>query len=194
MGVEIFELAKLPKHEQAIYINTIAIWAQEMGSKYHPERRKLEDWKIAEPQLDTIPITFVALDNMGINRKIVGVVILNCNDLEGALLENAYRLSTLYVDKEYRRQGISLKLINALMCKVEQRQVKDVWLYTHEQQDFYIKLGWEFQMKRQCYAAEACLLKGDIGKILKILEAKIAALASSGQPLPEQSASVSLKL
>lgn len=192
MGIEIFELAKLPKIDQAIYINIIATWAQEMGSKYRPERNKLDDWKMPEPQPDKIPITFVALDDAGINRKIVGVVILNFNNLEGALFENAYRLSTLYVDKEYRRKGISLKLINALMCKAEQLQAKDVWLYTHEQQDFYINLGWEFQTKRQCYAAQASLLKGDVGKVLKLLETKMTALPGSEQSVPEQS--ISLKM
>jgi len=181
MGIEIIDLAALPKSEQALCITTIANWAKDAWSKYRPERKTLDDWKIQEPQLGKPPITLVAFDtnDRDNKRELVGVVMLNYNNLEGALDKNVYRLSSLYVEEKHRNKGISLKLINGLAHIAREHQAESIWLFTHEQEEFYKKLGWDFRKRQKMYNADAAILQGDIGVILDKLKTKLDASIKS---------------
>ena len=54
-------------------------------------------------------------------------------------------LTDLFVEKEYRRQGVGTKLLNNMEKILQQNGVDKVWTWTagYEAQKFYIKQGYE---------------------------------------------------
>jgi N-acetylglutamate synthase-like GNAT family acetyltransferase len=87
---------------------------------------------------DKIPIALVAY----IDDKLVGTVSLIENDMSIRPKFNPW-LASLFVASEARNQGIGSALIKNLLDRASKLHIPKLYLFTPDQQKFYMNLGWE---------------------------------------------------
>lgn len=82
---------------------------------------------------------FVALDGEKFIGCSSGLAYKNGDDYSGW-----FQLTDLFVEKEYRGQGIGTQLLVALEEAIQQRNVDKIWTWTagYEAPKFYIKQGY----------------------------------------------------
>jgi len=85
-----------------------------------------------------LPMRLIAL----VDDTCVGTVSLVQNDLR--CREYSPWLAALYVDKDYRNQGIGEQLINAVIDVARKLGHEKLYLRTEHASDYYRKLGWAF--------------------------------------------------
>jgi len=85
-----------------------------------------------------LPVRFAAL----IGDKCVGTVSLVKNDL--SCRNYTPWLSALYVDENFRSQGIGEQLIDTVIDKAQALGYDKIYLRTEFASGYYRKLGWEF--------------------------------------------------
>jgi|GEM_PF-490847 len=118
-----------------------AIWHQVLGRIWVPEipmervKQRFQE-HLNENQL---PLTLVAFRD----GQPVGMCSLRDND--GIRLDLTPWLGSLVVHPDYQRQGIALKLINAIKQKAKQLGFSQLFLFAFDPTlpDYYSKQGWE---------------------------------------------------
>jgi GNAT superfamily N-acetyltransferase len=91
---------------------------------------------------DKLPITLIALKD----EQCVGTVSLFEGDLDTRRDLKPW-LAALYVDQNYRGQGIGAELINSIINKAEELGYNTLFLRTEHTSDYYKKRKWEFVCK-----------------------------------------------
>jgi GNAT superfamily N-acetyltransferase len=86
---------------------------------------------------DSIPLTLVAI----MNNLPVGMASLMMEDLSSRPDLNPW-LASVYVTLEYRKQGIGSQLVQAVEDISRSLCVRKLYLFTHDQEKFYTRLGW----------------------------------------------------
>lgn len=93
--------------------------------------------RLAAERPDSLPSTRVALAG----QQLVGAATLT--QFQGRLAQaDALWLTNLWVHPRWRRQGIGAALTEELQHLARARGRSTLWLYTHDQQAFYQRLGW----------------------------------------------------
>jgi GNAT superfamily N-acetyltransferase len=105
-----------------------------------------------------IPTTFVAYDTTEDGREIVvGSASLLLQDLDTRPDLSPW-LASVYVDEEYRRQGIGSALVERAAQEAAALKVKTLYLFTPDRQRFYERLGW--------YEIERCAFGGSMQVVM----------------------------
>lgn len=76
-----------------------------------------------------------------IDGQLAGICLLVLHELEPAHDLSPW-LASLYVDPEFRRQGVARRLVSAIEDHARRQGVKRLHLYTVDAEDFYLKCGW----------------------------------------------------
>ncbi len=84
-----------------------------------------------------IPSTYIALEN----NTLLGSAAIVEHDMDNKP-ELSPWLASVYVDKEYRYQGIGSKLVKHVINIARKANVTELFLFTTQQAEFYSKLGW----------------------------------------------------
>jgi N-acetylglutamate synthase-like GNAT family acetyltransferase len=104
--------------------------------------------KVAEyfsnTNIESFPITLIAI----IDNECIGTVSIFQNDLK-TRKDLIPWLASLYVNSDYRGQGIGEMLINQVKKVVKGLGFKSLYLRTEHTSEYYIRLGWEFVCKTQ---------------------------------------------
>ena len=87
---------------------------------------------------EKLPIILIAL----IGDRCVGTVSVVVNDLK--CRDYTPWLAALYVDKQFRNQGIGRQLTDSAKKVATQLGYKELFLRTEHAADYYKKLGWTF--------------------------------------------------
>lgn len=170
--------------EQENYNAIIAQWYQSEWGKFRPDKKQLQDWTLKPSSLSAFPLTVLALDEAWFTSKLIGVVRLKYDDVEGLFPgQNRYRLSGLYVEPHYRKQGVGVKLIETALKMAHQRGAEEVWLFTHssEAKEYYLKQGWVLTQEKELYGNLAWIFSIHVKAFLTRLEHP-AALNSPRDP------------
>ena len=85
-----------------------------------------------------LPVMLIA----SVNDKCVGTVSLVANDLDSSRFTPW--LASLYIDKDYRNQGIGKQLTEKLKSVVKELGFSEMFLRTEEAGDYYRKQGWQY--------------------------------------------------
>jgi N-acetylglutamate synthase-like GNAT family acetyltransferase len=111
--------------------------------EFFPNSKKeyIKTWLISSTKNAGIPQMLIALEK----EKLVGCVGLWLSDLQSRQDLSPW-LSVLYVDKEYRNQGIGKQLINQTLAEAKKENVEEIYLFT-ELKGYYEKIGWQLVEK-----------------------------------------------
>ncbi|MCC5910010.1 MAG: GNAT family N-acetyltransferase [Clostridiaceae bacterium] len=132
------------------------LWREWGNEKNYRSYKSIIENSLSE---DNLPQTFVAL----IDDKPVGTVGLWRCDLMSR--QDLYPwLASLYVEPDYRGQGIGTKLQNFLVEHSKELGYEEIFLYT-ELMDYYEKTGWE-------YIGDSITPKGEEVRMYKIQTGK----------------------
>jgi len=122
------------------FVETIAKWTYDefvdgirIGLSYEDILRAK---KICHKQ--ELPIRLVAL----VDGVCVGTISIVYNDLE--CRNYTPWLASLYVDEQFRNQGIAVQLIDSVKGIAVQLGYKELFLRTEHASDYYRRLGWQF--------------------------------------------------
>lgn len=127
----------LADHKELIPI--LARWMHEEWGYLYPEHTiEIRERLVAErSNKDRIPLTLVAIED----GKPVGTVCLMAHDMD-TRPELTPWLASLYVEKNHRRRGIGARLVAAIEAEAARLGVKQLYLFTPDQENFYTRLGW----------------------------------------------------
>jgi GNAT superfamily N-acetyltransferase len=125
--------------ERPTHIKTIAEWLYNEWGHLRPNSSLDSAVEKIKKRVEgkDIPSIFVA----EIDAKSIGTVSLIEHNLE-IRPELSPWLASLYVCKDYRRQGVGGMLVNFLESFVKDLNIEKVYLYTPNQQKLYSALGW----------------------------------------------------
>ncbi|MFA6118721.1 MAG: GNAT family N-acetyltransferase [Parachlamydiales bacterium] len=132
----------LKNHKNMIPI--LAKWNySEWGHKTKLDLQDIEKKYEQTALTKQIPSTFVAL----INRTIVGMASLLAHDCKAEPTLTPW-LAALYVDKDYRKQGIGKALVQKALSEAKKLNISILYLQTEEKNlNFYQELGWKMYKK-----------------------------------------------
>ena len=121
-------------------IPTLARWTDEQWGHLLPNttRADMERRYKLKAASHTIPQTFVAMDD----KKPVGMASLIEYDMDDRHDLTPW-LASVYVEPEYRRQGLGGKLVQTIMAEAQRLDIKRLYLFTPDQMPFYRRLGWK---------------------------------------------------
>jgi len=139
------EITFLAEHRE--FIPLIAQWSYDEWSYLCPQRT-LQDFadRIAQrANTDKIPLTLVACEG----QELIGTACLTIHDME-TRKELTPWLAGLFVAESWRNQGVGKRLIGAIETSAVELGVEQLYLYTPDAEDFYLKLGWKV-MERTVY-------------------------------------------
>jgi GNAT superfamily N-acetyltransferase len=145
--------------ERPTYIKTIAGWLYDewghlrLNSSLDSAVEKIKK----RVKGKDIPSIFVA----EADRKPIGTVSLIGHDLE-IRPELSPWLASLYVLKDYRRQGIGSKLVNFLESFTQDLNIEKVYLYTPNQQKLYSALGWTEKEELEYLSRRVTIMEKDL--------------------------------
>ena len=128
------------KHHIEAIPELASIWYQVLGSIWSPDTSLEKVIKRFEEHLNDqqLPLTLVAF----LDYKPIGMCSLRVND--GIREDLSPWLGSLVVHPEYQRQGIAVKLIDAIKQKAKLLNFKELFLFTFDPTlpEYYAKLGW----------------------------------------------------
>lgn len=118
----------------------LAQWHHAEWSYLNPARTL--DERIEEMREDLqgkpIPTTFVAEDN----GELLGSACILADDMSSHP-ELSPWLASVYVAEQHRKKGIGSVLVKRVMQHARESGVKRLYLYTPDQAQLYVKLGWQ---------------------------------------------------
>jgi predicted N-acetyltransferase YhbS len=88
-------------------------------------------------QCDQMPLTLVACNG----KEPLGTVSLIEIDMT-TRPELTPWLASLYVEKEFRKKGVASLLIESVLEEAKKLNIPKLYLFTHDQQNFYSHRGW----------------------------------------------------
>ncbi len=133
--MEIIDLRQAPQH-----IPTIARWHFDEWGYLNPG--KTLEYRIERMQRyiadNPIPSMLIAVEG----DAVLGTAALVEADMDSHP-ELTPWLASVYIREDQRGRGLGKKLVQALMDFAGQQQLKQLYLFTPNQADFYAKLGWK---------------------------------------------------
>lgn len=147
----------LADHKELIPI--LARWMHEEWGYLYPEHTiEIRERLVAErSNKDRIPLTLVAIED----GKPVGTVCLMAHDMD-TRPELTPWLASLYVEKNHRRRGIGARLVAAIEAEAARLGVKQLYLFTPDQEKFYARLGWSLREKTDYRGAVVSVMEKKI--------------------------------
>jgi GNAT superfamily N-acetyltransferase len=126
-------------------LSTLASWHQDEWSYLNPGEDLFSRISRMQPFLneDFIPSTFIAK-----NKVLLGSAAIVLQDMKTEP-QLAPWLASVYIRPEFRRQGIGRQLVLHVMEQARKKGIDCLYLYTPDQECFYIKLGWSTIDKRK---------------------------------------------
>ena len=104
---------------------------------------------------DSIPVQLVAL----IGQRVVGVAMLKEHELKSLFPEKTNWLGSVYVDPEFRQQGIASALVEQAVCLAQSLGIGKLHLQTLATDGgLYAKLGWVPEQRVQHLGLERLLM------------------------------------
>ena len=127
--------------DRAHHLMTLATWHHAEWSYLNPERSFDERVQEMREELEgkPIPATFVAEDEAG---NLLGSASLLAQDMSSHP-ELTPWLASVYVNPDYRGNGIGSALVRHVMQHAGDIGVQRMYLYTPDQEQLYARLGWE---------------------------------------------------
>jgi len=145
----ILDLACEPEH-----IPTLADWQHRQWQDLNPGRT-LEQ-RIASMQNylceSLLPSTFIYKHR----QQLAGSSALIACDMDSHP-ELSPWLASVYVDEEFRRQGIGSSLVKHAMEQARQAGIARLYLFTPDRAEFYLRLGWS-KMAEEIYRGQRVTL------------------------------------
>lgn len=134
------KIIRLEEYRNSIF-NTICKWNYNWwGIRNNDSFEKVEYYfKHSLYKDNRLPQTFVAL----MNNKPVGMYQISMSDDLDSRPDIYPWLINVYVDEEYRGQGICRKLMNTVKDNAQKIGLNELYLYT-KHIGLYEKFGWEF--------------------------------------------------
>ena len=133
--------------ERPDMIDTLAKWHfSEWGNLYPNETQG--DFKSAlQACLEPVPVpsTFIAIDN----DILLGSISILHKDMDIDAPWTPW-LASLYVNSDYRNQGIGKLLIQHLVDNCATHSINELYLFTPASRTYYENLGWKV-IKSLCY-------------------------------------------
>lgn len=123
------------------FIPLLAQWFHAEWGHFHPQttiEQRIAQLKNRCTQTGGPPLTLVA--RMG--DHVVGTASLVKHDME-VHLELTPWLSSVYVDKMYRGQGIGSQLVTRIVQEAEHTNANMLYLFTPDRKSFYARMGWQ---------------------------------------------------
>ena len=150
----------LMNHPQ--YSGQVADWLfDEWGGDY-PETDRPYWLAQVETRLhdDSIPLTIVAsIATSGSDaRRLVGTASIFEFNMEDYKQYTPW-LAAVYVDSDYRRRGIGSVLVKETVEIAEKLGIKEMYLFTPDQQSFYERLGWRYLETADFKAKKVTIMK-----------------------------------
>lgn len=138
--IKIFNLKDEPEN-----LSTLAKWHQDEWSYLNPGEDLVARISRMQPFLneDFIPSTFIARD-----EALLGSAAIVLRDLKTEPQLTPW-LASVYVRPDVRKQGIGRQLVLHVMQQARNEGIDYLYLYTPNQEHFYIKLGWSTIDKRK---------------------------------------------
>ncbi|MBR6801592.1 MAG: GNAT family N-acetyltransferase [Eubacteriaceae bacterium] len=103
----------------------------------------LDSMNEAVDNQDSVPDWFIIIEE---GRIIAGLGVIE-NDFH-ARKDLAPNVCAVFVEKEYRRQGIARMMLGYVVEKLRDKGISPVYLLT-DHTEFYEKIGWEFYCQVQ---------------------------------------------
>ena len=123
------------------YIEQLAKWHHEEWLHLNPGAKLEQRLLRYEKSIDmkSLPEIFVASDG----DKLIGSATLEKEDMDTRAFLTPW-LASLFVEPEYREQGVASQLIQYVIDYSRQQNYKNIYLFTEDQTDYYKKRGWHF--------------------------------------------------
>jgi N-acetylglutamate synthase-like GNAT family acetyltransferase len=152
--MKIINLADAPEH-----IPQIASWHHAQWGYLNPgsslEQRifKMQRYLTSA----AIPTMFIAVEG----QELLGTAALVESDMDSHP-ELSPWLASVYVNADYRQQGIGAQLVKSLATAAKIQGIKTLYLFTPDQRHFYEQLGWQFMAQESYRGGNATLMKLDL--------------------------------
>ena len=124
----------------ARFISTLARWFHDQWGHLQPEtsiEKRITRLHDRCKKTGGVPLTLIAIKDHGV----VGTASLVKHDMD-VHLELTPWLSSVYVAKEHRNQGIGSQLVNRIVQEAKNMDTKMLYLFTPDREGFYTRLGW----------------------------------------------------
>lgn len=151
--VRIINISDYPQAIEVIsewhYLEWGYLYPSETRDSFREELRQCLSTKV-------IPSTFIAIEN----NMIVGSISLLAKDMDVEI--NATWtpwLANLFVHPKYRNKGIGKKLIHHLVEYAMHQGIKELFLFTQWNKDFYERLGWSVIHKKNYNGEQVDIMK-----------------------------------
>lgn len=135
MHIEVNYLADHPE-----LVHLLSTWFRDEWGQNNPSLT-LEDIKHrVQKRLnrDKIPLCLVAF----IKSKPIATATLKTREMS-IYPQFEHWLGNVYVVPEYRDQGVGSGIVESTAERARSLEVKDLYLYTYDQEHFYRRLGWK---------------------------------------------------
>jgi GNAT superfamily N-acetyltransferase len=139
------------------FIPTLARWYHEEWGHFHPEttiEQRIAGLKERCAKTSDIPITLIAKTG----GQVVGTASLVKHDME-VHLELSPWLSSVYVAKKHRSQGIGSQLVRRIVQEAANTRAKILYLFTPDREGFYARLGWQMLYREKYRGQQVALMK-----------------------------------
>jgi len=147
--MKIINLADAPA-----YLQTLAAWHHEEWRALNPGQTLEQRMQKMQAHLegDFIPSTYLAVDG-----QLLGSAAIVESDMDNRKDLSPW-LASVYVDKQYRQQGIGSRLIRYIVDMAKHKEIKKLYLFTPDQEYFYQRLGWQVLEKTRYRGVEVTIL------------------------------------
>jgi GNAT superfamily N-acetyltransferase len=159
MDVQIDYLANYPE-----FIPTLANWFHDEWGHFNPAAtiaQRISRLKERCTHTAGIPITLVAIAE----NIVVGTASLVEHDME-VHMELSPWLSSVYVAKAHRGQGIGSRLVESVVKEAEINDAAILYLFTPNRESFYARLGWQLFGREEYRGQQVVLMKLPISEQL----------------------------
>jgi len=148
-----FVIEYLADHPDSI--GTIARWHHDQWHHLSPnisfeQRRKQLS---CLQQRSEVPTMFVVVHN----GKVIGTAALLEHDMD-THKELSPWLASVYVEKRYRRKGVGQNLVHRVIKEARSIQIKNLYLFTPDQERFYKHFGWEILFREEYHGEQESVM------------------------------------
>lgn len=147
--MEIINLTDAPA-----YLQTLASWHHEEWRDLNPGQTLDQRMQKMQCHMEGrfIPSTYLAVDGL-----LLGSAAIVESDMDNRKDLSPW-LASVYVDKQYRRQGIGSRLVKHIVDKARHQGIKNLYLFTPDQECFYQQLGWQVLEKTHYHGVEVTIM------------------------------------
>lgn len=152
--MQIVDLKQAPKH-----LETLAKWHHQEWADLNPGQSLLDRIDKMQDYLgeSLVPSTYIALEG----EQALGSAAITETDMENHADLSPW-LASVYVDQQFRRKGIGSLLVRHVMHEARQAGVKELFLFTPDQANWYQKLGWETYLEEDYLGHNVTIMRIDL--------------------------------